>query len=397
MFTVMTPTSMGIQNEKTIFRFIHEEGPVSKSHIARRTGLSKPAVSSSVQRLLARNLVLEASPVNYNKVGRKPILIDVNPAAANFLVYDIGGTKIAIGLTNLRGHIVMESIIKTPHSWEKLVDVLAGYITDAELRWGIPSDRIKGVVLGVPGVVDSNGTVSFAPNIDGDKAFPLQQELQERIPVPVFVENDVNLAALGEFLMRKKQPTSLCYLAIGTGVGAGVIIDGALYRGGHRRAGEVGWLVADVKGLSGAARETEGYLESMMSGPSLVRQAREALNTKPNDSLISSLEKLDLGLVVSAYGRSQVARDVIDNWLDRIALVICNVAAMLDPDIVVLGGGVADLARDFVQRIRELVVANTQIPPDIEMSICQQRAGIYGGIELCQNNIDSLVWGDAGR
>lgn len=393
MKETINPRIMGSENEKAIFGLIQAKGPISRADIARYSGLSKPAVSSSAERLLQKKLIIEIDPQNYNKIGRRPRLLALNPQVAYFMSVDIGGTKVRFGLADLSGDIIAEQVITTPDSWNDLVEILIEHITQPN-RWSnISYRKIKGVALGAPGVVDSKGVVSFAPNIDSARSFPLRERLREGISLPIFIENDVNLAALGEFGKRRKRYSNLVYISIGTGIGAGIIINGCLYRGTASHAGEVGWLVANKDYLSISHHDTQGYLEIEASGPALVRKARQALKDRPDDPLLPKLEELDPEVIFGAYGNSKVATEIIDDWIREIAILICDIASILDPEVVILGGGVTDIGRDFVKDIKELVEGNTQRPPKIELSKCQGRAALYGGIELCLGHLDTLIWG----
>ena len=392
MTKTITPRIMGIKNAKAIFRLIQAKGPISRVEIARLTGLSKPAVSSSVRRLLQKKLVVEGDFLKSDRVGRRPRLLALNPQAAYFISIDIGGTYVRFGLADLSGSIIAKRAVATPASWERLVEAIIENIAHSDEWSGIPYEKIKGLALGVPGVVDSEGTVHFAPNIENNvRSFPLRERLQARVSLPILLENDVNIAALGEFAKRDKQYSNLIYISIGTGIGAGIVMNGDLYRGVASHAGEVGWLIVSEDYLTISHYDTWGYLEKEASGPALVRKARQLLKNRPNDPLFPKLEGLDLGIIFKEYNSSKAAKELVDRWIREIAILICNVSSILDPEIVILGGGVIDAGKDFLKDIKALVKSNIQRVPEIELSRCQGEAGLYGGVEACLSRLDTLI------
>ena len=392
MKKTITPRIMGVKNARAIFRLIQAKGPISRVEIARLTGLSKPAVSSSVRRLLQRKLVVEGDSLKSDKVGRRPRLLALNPQAAYFISVDIGGTYTRFGLANLSGKIIAKRAVATPASWEGLVETIIENTVHSDEWSGISYEEVRGLALGVPGVVDSEGVVHFAPNIENSvRSFPLRERLQTRISLPILLENDVNIAALGEFAKRDRRYSNLVYISIGTGIGAGIVMNGNLYRGVANHAGEVGWLIVSEDYLTISHYDTWGYLEKEASGPALVGKAHQLLKSRPNDPLFPKLEGLDLGIIFKEYNNSKTAKELVDRWIREIAILICNVSSILDPEIVILGGGVIEAGKIFLKDIKTLVESNIQRVPEIELSNCQGEAALYGGIEACLSHLDALI------
>jgi len=387
MTRIVNPKVMGMENERTVFQIIRTNGPISRSEIAKHSNLSKPAVSSAVSRLLRSQLVVERTTSNHNKVGRKPLLLSLNPQALHFMCVDIGGTKTLLGVSNLSGNIIKEETIVTPKSWDQVIRDIRIRIE----RWAGIYKRLSAVALGVPGVVDREGRVSFAPNIE-DRVFPLKAKLQKAVPMPVFVDNDVNLAAWGEAQRRKLYSGTVVYISIGTGVGAGIIIDGHLYRGTANHAGEIGWFIIDKHSLNTPNKSGLGYLEKEVSGPALVRKALQV-----SGDLHLREDEINPGIIFSLYGTSQAAEELVNDWIRNVAILICNLSTILDPKIVILGGGVITAGgKKFIGNIRELVQLNTQRPPRIEVSKYPKNAVLYGAIALCMENLETLIWGKGG-
>lgn len=397
MNEVTNPQEVGVQNEKAILHLIRKYGPMSRADISRKIGLSKPTVSVAVEKLLQRGLITEDSvSKDYDKVGRKPLILELNMQAAYFLCFDIGGTNISFGLSNLDGEILSRKTVSTPNNWNSIVEFIKQQFKNVEKWSSVSSNKIKAISLGVPGVVDPDkGIVSFAPNIHGSEKFNLKSVLAQEIPIPLFIENDVNLAALGEFRERKKQYSNLVYLTIGTGIGGGIILDNTLYRGAWNHAGEIGWLINDknyLAGYPGYPRSAQGYLEQVASGPSLIKKVnRKASDSEPPFS--SEQDGFTSENIAELYTIGGNAKKVVDDWTEEIAVAICNICAMLDPGAIVLGGRVINKSGSlFLTRIKKLVKNNVQRMPVIELSKLKEKAPLSGGVQFCLDRLDELFW-----
>ncbi len=388
----LDPSSIGRGNVEMIFRLIQREGGISRTDIAKSTGLSKTAVSTSVNQLLKRDLLVEDKHKRYSKVGRKPRILSVNPDGRYFISIDIGGTNVKYGIGNLIGDICSTRTIFTPDHWEDLFSDIVDRVSGCE-RWSdTPSDRISALAIAVPGVVNADGTISYVPNIEGLDKVKLGRELEKELDLPIFLENDVNASVLGEYRERRSNYYNIVFIAVGTGVGGGIILDGDLYRGSLNHAGEVGWFVPELEQIDGNVADSKGPLESRISGPDLVNRAKELSAEYPDDPLAEMVDELDPKVILSSGEESKISRDLTEDWINQISLLIANITTIIDPELVVIGGGVSKTGGKYIEEIREKVAKNTQTPPEIDLTKLGDDAPLYGGLAVCRHNFSRLLW-----
>lgn len=381
--------SIGLHNTQKVLELIRARGPISRVEIADYLDLSKAAITSAVDRLLRKEFLQEEADTEHENVGPKPQLLSVNPDAALFLGVDVGGTNIGYGMGNLKGEIVAQKKVETADGWKDVVQQIVRIFGNRGQWHDHDQELVQAIGLSVPGVVNQGGRVSFAPNIEGADPFPVKEELEKDVPVPVFVENDVNLSALGEMNTEAARYNDLVFVSISTGLGAGIIIDGELYHGAFRHAGEIGWMLIDREDLSFEADGTLGSLETKLAGPSLARRAREALRNCDESIAGVDLEEITLEEVLHLRKEYSALERVFNDWIEEWSMVLNNIAAILDPKLIVLGGGVLQsLDKEAVGNIRSNLQNTTQRPPKIVLSPDPEKAPLRGATELCLAEFD---------
>jgi glucokinase len=286
---------------------------------------------------------------------------------------DMGGTKIYGTLIEVAsGRILYEHRIATKEgdaAPEDRLMLLIDHLLAQPLSEG---QQVTHIGVGVPGVVTSAGEVMVAPNI-GWTRFPLLATLQTHSPLPVAVENDVNLAALGEYRYGAAQgSTSMICIAVGTGIGSGIVINGQLIRGHTYSAGEVGYMIPGREFL-GKVYDTFGAMEYEAAGPGIARRGSEAAG-----------REVTTGDVFDAARKQEAwAVDVIDETLDYLALTLANSASVLDPEIIVLSGGAITAAPDlFLEPLHQRVQGLTPFTPSIVASTLGAQAATLGAAAL---------------
>ena len=261
---------------------------------------------------------------------------------------DVGGTKTSVVVTDGRDRILYEQVEPTDQS--SLVRQIAGLVEDAgrQLR-----QDIAGVGVAIPGYVDpDDGSVSMAVNL-GIIHLPLGPMLQAELGVPTFVEHDARAAAI--WLSEQaadgsaETPTSVAFLAIGTGISAGVVLDGKLIRGDNGFAGEVGHVVADPDGAV-CACGLRGCLETIAAGPAIGRQADEALAAGRSTVLSPHSDAAEVFRAASAG--DEVAVEITERVADHLARAIRSLVLTLGVKRVVIGGGVAAAGPALLEPIR---------------------------------------------
>lgn len=315
---------------------------------------------------------------------------DFDSAQAYVLGVDIGGTKTVIMASTLDGHVIAAGTRPTLKAndlspAELVIFTIEGFVAQT----GLQLEGLKGVGVGVPGAVDvETGCVFLAPNLGWMDRCPLRRPVEERLGVPVAVDNDVNMAALGEGAYGvAKGIGNFVFVAVGTGIGAAIVVDNRLYRGAHYCAGEIGYMALDESCLRSTYTD-HGYLELVASGKGIAQRARQfgfsgSLYQSQGASYCEDLglgKDLDAEAVFDAAAKGdQVASEVIRQATVVLSLALANIIAVIDPELVVLGGGVfrnKELVGLLGSNVRRLVPSRTIIAP----SSLGQEAQAYGGI-----------------
>jgi glucokinase len=279
---------------------------------------------------------------------------------------DVGGTKISVVVTDARDRVLYERVAPTDRA--VLVDQIAGLVDDARRELG---QDIAAVGVAIPGNVDpADGSVSMAVNL-GITHLPLGPMLEAELGVPTFVEHDARAAAVwlsGQTTNGSsgRPPTTVAFLAIGTGISAGVVLDGAVLRGDNSFAGEVGHVVADPDGAL-CACGLRGCLETIAAGPAIGRQADEAVAAGRTTILSSSSSAADVFRAGSAG--DAVAVEITDRVADHLARAIRSLALTLGVQRVVIGGGVAAAGPALLEPIRTRIARERAASPLVEAAL----------------------------
>src|SRR5205809_3949757 len=307
-----TPPLLRDLNERTVLGTIRAGSPISRAEISRRSGISKPTVSLALQSLLQAELVRETTE-RPDGPGYGAIYFEPVAEAAVVLGLDLGARFVRGAVCDLAGEVrarqdVELSVAEVAGAVEA-IERLHSSLLEAS---GFDPDRVDGVVVGVPGVVEEGtGLLRLAENVAGLEGRAFASELQSALGLPVTLENDVNLAALGEQWQGVGRGVDdFVFLSIGTGMGAGVVLGGELHRGRHGAAGEIDFALIAFDGVDASAPE----VTALAGGEprAVFGAAREG---------------------------DEAARAVVTEVARRIALHIAPFAAVADVELIVLGGG----------------------------------------------------------
>ncbi len=366
-------------NRSAVLELIRRQGPISRTEIGRALGLSLPTVMRIVNNLLAEGIVSDTGEMESSSSGRRPQLLEYNKHNGLVLGIDLGGTKIYGTLANVGGEILVERYMDWrgaggEDKYRTLLDLIQQLLASRP----VTDTPVRGVAVGAPGLtLHQTGVVCWAPALDW-RDVPLKEMLEKEIRLPVFVDNDVNLAVLGEHHFGIGQSArNLVLIAIGTGMGAGLIVDGELYHGAHEAAGEVGYLLPEREAL-GKHYDRFGAMESIVSGSGIAERARRRLAAPA-----SSLDDITAKEVFEAARRQESwALELVEETVDYLTMTIANISTVLDPDLVILGGGVAYSADFLIPPILAKLDGLIPYIPRIEASNLGYRAAVMGGIAL---------------
>lgn len=315
-------------------------------------------------------------------------------SAKSVLGVDIGGTKIAVGIVDRSGKILSQG--RTPMVANGTPEAaLDAVICAIDSMLSTSGAEIEGIGICAPGPLDpKSGIVLNPPNLPCWRNFPLAEKVRAKYSVPVKVDNDANAAALAETLWGAAQGFRyVFYATIGTGIGTGIVFDGAIYHGKTGSAGEGGHVSIDYRGpVCGCGKR--GCIEILAAGPAIGARARAKLAAEPSRGrMILDLVKGDASSITSHHvseafeSGDPLAREVLEDTVHLLTIWLGNVVDLLDPDVIVVGGGVAAMLRSFFEEIKRGLpdwCVNPQasgIP--LLMAHYGADAGIAGGAALC--------------
>ena len=359
---------------------------MSRAGIARATGLSKPTVSALIADMESAGLVRisDESPSS-GSIGRPAALYELVPTARHSIVADIGATKILVGMSDLFGNLVAEQELTTgPDARAALED-----LTDAASEMLRDIDGgCRALCVGVPGIYrPERDRVEQALNLPGFDDLALHTYLAECFDARVHVENDVNLAALGELTRMGADGTDgdFAAISVGTGIGLGMVVGGDLYRGGTGSAGELGSLLLS-RPEPGAAPVT---LEDVASAPSIRKRFGRAIEDGRRSGLDASADVPEI-FGAAATG-DEAAAAVLDEVAAAMALAVSHLCLIADPIRIVFGGGVG-ANPVFVDAVRVHLGRFVAEPPELAASTLGRRAALVGAVSMSLRFIhESLV------
>lgn len=280
---------------------------------------------------------------------------------ANYIIgIDLGGTYIKGALLNTAGHIIHKSQIPTEahEGYQKVISRILQIISNLTAQGAMKPEELLGIGIGVPGqIAFSQGKVVFAPNLGWQDIY-IRDIIAEATGVPVYLDNDGNVAALGEMWCGAgKGYSDIIAVTIGTGIGGGIIIDGRVVRGVSGSAGEIGHMIMLENGpLCNCGQR--GCLEALCAAGAMVRQAKEAIEADKPTSL--SADKLEVkDIFIAAEKGDHIANEIIDRSAYYLGIAIANTINLLNPEIVIIGGGVANAGDRLINPIRERAMAST--------------------------------------
>ena len=291
----------------------------------------------------------------------------------HLVAFDIGGSKVAVKAMDVDSeHEVYAAKLKTPA--DDGVPAMLRLI-DAQIS-KVPGGKGKLGALGVavPGHVDDTGRVLQAGNLRGWRDVPLRKQLEDRYGVPVFVEQDANCGALGEkWLGAAKKMDDFVFLALGTGVGAGLFVAGSLYRGAHFAAGEAG----DMTFPSDEPDDEKTRLSDVVGKQSIKKKAKKATGKK-----MSAAEAL------AKSRRTRALRPVADDVVEHLSSSVVAISALLDPEAIIFGGGTSKAGEPLIKMVRERV-APSRVRAELLLAKLGSESQLYGALWGAQQVVSS--------
>ncbi|MGA8335478.1 MAG: ROK family protein [Solirubrobacteraceae bacterium] len=363
--------------EQAVLETIFRTGPITRPEIAAATSLSKPTVSAAVSRLEQGGLV-RAAGRRAGQRGRNPVAYVVSARAGFVVGADIGGSNVRVAAADLFGEPICDLKRPTAKNGGRAVGVqILEMVSEVIDQANAVHGRALALGISSPGIVDqtSGRVTSLAYNVVPEGGFDPLEVIRERFDLPVFVENNVNLAAVGEkWFGLARGVSTMVFIAIGAGIGMGIIIDDELVRGAHGAAGEIGYLPL-VGDPFNPRHRLHGGLEDEIGAAGIVAAYQDRRG--PEDPELSSVHDV----FEHAGDGSTAARAVVDHVASRLGTAIATVCAILDPQLVVLGGGIG-ASPLLLRPVRGSAAALVPITARIETSLLGEQAALQGAIAV---------------
>ena len=383
------PSVLRHTNAHGILKLLRESGSCSRADLVRASGLSAPTVTNVVKDLLSADLV-EPLGEGQSSGGRPPDMIRFKAERGCLLSAEITARSISFLLTDLNGSELDRqevSLARRKSTPEAICAVIGDQLKDLLRKHKKTRERLLALVVGVPAITNvDEGNVLSISNMEGWRSVPLRAMLSKIAGCVVLVENDTNLAAQGEHYCGAAQSVKdFVFINIGANVGAGIFLGGRIHHGSQWSAGEIAYLRLPSTSRRQPTIHEFGELESVVTGPGIVKSWREACAKAAQRADIDAVEILDLAQI-----GDPCAAKIIRQRSEIVADIIVNLSLILNPGLIVLGGEIGSHAAliDFVQRQLEggefAVTRITSSPPS-------RRAVLWGGISLALEAIPSIL------
>ncbi len=310
---------------------------------------------------------------------------------------DLGGTNIVAGVVDEKYNIVAKASTKTncPRPEKEIADDMAKMAIQAVENAGLTMDQIEWIGVGTPGIANSEtGIIEYSNNL-GFKNTPMVEYIRETIDKPVFIENDANAAAYGEYVAgaAKGAKNAVC-ITLGTGVGGGIIIDGKIYSGSNFAGAEIGHTVIEVDGAQCSCGR-KGCFEAYSSATGLIRMTKEAIAENPDGIMAKMAEKNGKVTARTSFDSmregDEVAKVIVDKYIKYLAAGITNTINIFQPDVLCIGGGVCNEGDALLLPVKAIVkeevyTRNSEKNTEIVIAKLGNDAGIIGAAFLGRAN-----------
>jgi predicted NBD/HSP70 family sugar kinase len=397
-----SPTALRQINQARVLSVVRGSEALRLGEIADATGLSRPTVASALDELHDAGWVdfLEEHPKGRSRLGRPARLVRFRAEAGYVVGIDIGAHRTSVVVADLDGTpaAVLKQSTTGARDRRQLLATVRATVHDALGQSGVGRNAVMSVAVGSPGIINPvKSMVVQAPSLPGWASLNLAKELRRSFPCPVRVENDVNLAVLGEcWRGAARSARTVVFVLWGERVGAGICIDGQLHRGAAGAAGELGYF--SVLGSSSQEALVDdrglGPFERAVGAGAIVGMAKQASRgrTRGRSELLRAGGELDAARVFAAAAAGDgAARQVVDTVIARLAKGLAPLLLVLDPDIVIIGGGVSRAGPAVLDALRRQVHRLTLVGTPLELSALGDDAVAIGAVRLALTDVEERV------
>jgi predicted NBD/HSP70 family sugar kinase len=370
--TGMATSDLGLTSDGArLLAHLRHGGPLTRGQLAELTGLARSTVATRLDVLLASGLVVQKQGASSG--GRPAGVVEFQPTARTLLAVDLGATHGVVALTDLAGSVVARESadLDIADGPDPVLDWVVGAARRLLTQTGHPASHLAGVGIGLPGPVEhSTGLPTNPPIMPGWDGFDVPGYVRRRFDVPVLVDNDVNLLALGEHATIWRHADDLLFVKVATGIGAGIISGGTLQRGAQGSAGDLGHVRVPFSSRTPQHGAADADLEALASGPGIARTLTAAGITMKTGRDVFEASRAGDARVADAI--RQAGRDLGE--------VLATCVNVLNPSVIVIGGSISRAGEHLVAGVREVVYAQSTPLATRHLTITESRAGESGGV-----------------
>ena len=370
----VAPSLLRRMNQRLLLDQLFVHGPAIRPQLARATGLSLPTVIAALGDLERVGLIRQAERPE-SAQGRPAAAYEADPTAGTVVGVDIGRERLHLLVSDLAGGLLSRLEVRnTARTADALVGQVERAVADATAQAGVDASEVTHTVIGSPGVFDpERRSIVFAANLPGWQRAGLADTLATRLGTALTIDNDANLAAFGEHAYgAARGMRHFAYLTIGTGVGLGLFLDGHLYRGANGAAGEVGYLpLGDQPREELHAPSRRGVLEEALAADAFVRHAVAEGMTLPLTAE---------SVFAAARASDPRAARAVAAVAEHLARLMASILAFLDPELIVVGGGVGQNLDVLEPPMRAALATLTPMRPKLTTSALGSEAVVRGAI-----------------
>lgn len=376
--TAPADSKAGSGSVGSMLELIRRGKATTRAELVHATGLARSTVSQRIELLIAAGFVTAVGEAP-STGGRPPVVLGFNPHLGVVLVADLGATHSRLAVTNLAGQAIIERSLEMDIG-DGPVSVLGSVersFIEMLAETATPDRDVQGVGIGVPGPVEfAAGRAVNPPIMPGWDGYPIRDRFVDRYRVPVLVDNDVNIMALGEHWAMDAPPDDLLFVKVGTGIGSGLILGGSLHRGAQGAAGDLGHVQVTTDEEALCRCGNTGCLEATAGGRALAqRLAAKGFPTKNSRDVVALVRAGDPQAIQAVREAGRL-----------IGRVVASTVNLLNPAMIVIGGDVADSGEQLLAGIREIVYRRSTALSTSRLQIISStlgdRAGIIGAAAL---------------
>ncbi len=355
-----------------LFQLLRDGAPRTRAELAKQTGLARSTIATRVDMLMRMGLIVPVGD-GVSTGGRPPSQFALNPAARLVVAADLGASHATVALSDLTGAVLVERA--EPVAIAQGPDVVLSWLAESArallAEIGRAESDVAAVGIGLPGPVEfSTGRPFNPPIMPGWDRFDVPGWMREHFDVPVLVDNDVNISALGERAVAWHDVDHLMFVKVATGIGSGIISDGHLQRGSRGSAGDIGHVRVARGGDAPCTCGNTGCLEALASGTAIARSLREAgLDAQSGSDVVDLVKRGDLTAIQAVR---QAGRDIGE--------VLSASVSLLNPSVIAIGGSMARVGEHLIAGVREVVYTRSMPLATERLAVVQSTAGAEAAV-----------------